>query len=219
MTRAQAWGMRSILHLSRAEPAELGRWILRTHAHSVDHDLGYWRAASALLSAWLQGRAGAIEEGLQRLQMGLDDYAASGSRLGLPQFHLLHADLKRVAGDKQGALDQLRIAEEQIAETGERLSESELFRFKGRLLMAGDDPDPEAAIVAFERAVATAHEQNARLLELQAATRLAEHRHKLGDGSAALERVAELSEWFDPDSQLMDVIRARALVASGTMAT
>jgi predicted ATPase len=218
VTRAQAWGVRSILHLSRAEPTELGRWVARTQAHSVDHDLGYWRAASTLIGAWLQGRAGALNEGMQRLQAGLDAYASSGSKLGLPHFHILHADLKRVAGDKQGALDQLGAAEQHIAETGERLSESELFRFKGRLLMWGDDADPDAALAAFDRAVRTAREQNARLLELQAATRMAEQQLKLGVPCSALERVGELSEWFGPGSELMDVIRARALVTSETMA-
>jgi class 3 adenylate cyclase/tetratricopeptide (TPR) repeat protein len=218
VTRAQAWGVRSILHLSRAEPVELGQWIRRTHAHSIDHDLGYWRAASALIGAWLQGRAGALNEGMQRLEGGLGAYATSGSKLGLPHFHILYADLKRVAGDKQGALEQLRAAERHIEETGERLSESELFRFKGRLLMSGDDADPDAALAAFDRAVLTAREQNAKLLELQAATRLAEHQLKLGAPCTALERVGELSDWFGPGSDLMDVIRARALVASETMA-
>ena len=218
VTRAQAWGMRSILHLSRAEPGDLGKWVARTHAHSVDHDLGYWRAASALLGAWLQGRAGALNEGMQRLQVGLDAYASSGSKLGLPHFHILYADLKRVAGDKQGALEQLRIGEQHIEETGERLSESELFRFKGRLLLSGDDPDADAALAAFDRAVLVARKQNARLLELQAATRLAEHQLRLGMPCTALERVGELSEWFGPGSEVMDVIRARALVASETMA-
>src|SRR5204862_256102 len=71
VTRAQAWGMRSILHLSRAEPAALGHWVRRTHAHSIDHDLGYWRAVSALLGGWLQGRSGGVEEGITRLEAGL----------------------------------------------------------------------------------------------------------------------------------------------------
>jgi predicted ATPase len=210
--------MRSILHLSRAEPADLGKWIARTQAHSVDNDLGYWRAVSTLLAAWLQGRAGALQQGQQRLEAGLEAYASSGSRLGLPHFHILYADLKRVARDRRGALDSLLAAEEHIAETGERLSESELFRFKGRLLMAGDSPDVEAATFAFEHAVSTAREQNAKLLELQAITRLAEHQQKIGDRCTALDRVAELSDWFGADSQLIDVVRARALVTSGTMA-
>jgi class 3 adenylate cyclase/predicted ATPase len=218
VTRAQAWGMRSILHLTRAEPVELGQWIHRTHAHSVDHDLGYWRAVSALLSSWLQGRAGAVELGTARFRESLDAYLASGSRLGLPYFYMLFADLRRVAGDRRGALDLIQAGEDYIAETGERYSESELYRFKGRLLMSGDAPDADGATAAFERGVAAARDQNAKLLELQAATRLADHLQRIGQTSPMLGRVAALCDWFGPASQLVDVERARALVASGTIA-
>jgi class 3 adenylate cyclase/tetratricopeptide (TPR) repeat protein len=218
VTRAQAWGMRSILHLSRSEPGELGRWIQRTYAQSVDHDLGYWRTFSSLIGAWLQARAGDLERGTRRLQHSLDEYIASGSKLGLPHFHILAADLRRVAGDKQGALDLLRAGEDYLDQTGEGFSESELFRFKGRLLATGDSPDPVAARAAFERAIRAAREQNAKMLELQAATRLAEHEAKLGEPPTVLDRVAALSDWFGPGSELVDVVRARTLLASETMA-
>jgi tetratricopeptide (TPR) repeat protein len=214
VTRAQAWGMRSILHLSRAQPAEFGQWVQKTHAHSVDHDLGYWRTVSTLLSAWFQGRAGQLEPGAARLRESLDAYLASGSRLGLPHFQILAADVRRVAGDHQGAIDMLRVGEDYIEETGERLSESELFRFKGRLLRT---EDPHGATAAFERAISTAREQNARLLELQAATRLAEHQGRLGEPCTVLDRIAELCEWFGP-AQLVDVDRARTLLEPETMA-
>jgi class 3 adenylate cyclase/predicted ATPase len=217
VTRAQAWGMRAILHLNRGEGEEMARWVQKTYAHSADNDLGYWLTASALLAAWMRGRAGELEAGTREFRARLDEYVGSGSRLGLPHFHILYADLRRTAGAFDDALALLRAGEEFIAETGERFSESELFRFKGRLLMCGDRPDPDAATAAFERAVATAREQNARLLELQAATRLVDHQVKLGEPTPVLDRVSELCEWFGPESQLTDVVRARSLLAE-TMA-
>ena len=218
VTRAQAWGMRSMLHLSRGEPVEMAKWVQRTHVHSVDNDLGYWRTVSSLLAGWLQGHAGELERGTRRLQDGLEEYIGSGSRLGLPHFQILSADLRRIAGDKEGALDQLRIGEEYIEETGERLSASELFRFKGRLLMTGDTPDADGATAAFERAVDVAREQGAQMLELRAAVRLAEHQRKMGEPCAGLDRIGALCDWFGPESQLPDVVRARMLVSPETMA-
>jgi class 3 adenylate cyclase/predicted ATPase len=214
LTRAQAWGMRSILHLSRGEPVELGQWVAKTHAQSVEHDLGYWRTFSALLGSWLQGRAGQVERGTARLQENLDAYIASGSKLGLPHFHILIADLRRHAGDHSGALEMVRVGEDYLEQTGERFSESELFRFKGRLLA---DNDPSGAAAAFERAVATAREQNAKMLELQALTRLTEHHRKHGRQPTELERVVELCDWFGAGVELTDVTRARDLLASETM--
>jgi hypothetical protein len=84
--------------------------------------------------------------------------------------------------------------------------------------MAGNSPDPQGATVAFERAVSAAREQNAKLLELSAATRLAEHQRRIGERRTALERVAALCDWFGPASELADVVRARTLVASESMA-
>ena len=218
VTRAQAWWMRGILHLNRTEPAEVAHWVERTRAHSVDHDLGYWRTVSSLLSGWLRGRAGELELGAARVQESLQAYLASGSRLGLPHFRVLLADLRVAAGDRRGALDELRAGEEYIEETGERFSESELFRFKGRVLMAGDAPDPHGATAAYERAVAAAREQNARMLELRAATRLTAHQRATGEPPTALDRLTALCEWFGPASDLPDVARARTLIASEPMA-
>ena len=214
VTRAQAWGMRSILHLSRAEPVEVGYWLDKTLAHSIDHDLGYWRTVSALFSGWLQGRAGELELGTTRLEESLDAYLASGSRLGVPHFHILLADLRLAAGDRRGALDALRGGEEYIEETGERFSESELFRLKARALMVGDSPDPDGATAAYERAVGAARDQKAKLLELRAANRFAAHQRTIGDTCTALDQVAALCHWFGPTSELPDVVRGRALVAS-----
>jgi predicted ATPase len=149
------------------------------------------------------------------VEESLDAYLGSGSRLGLPHFHILLADLWLAAGDQRRALDVLRVGEEYIEETGERFSESELFRFKGRVLMAGDSPDRDGATAAFERAVAAAREQNAKLLELRAATRLAELQSSVGETPSVQDRVAALCDWFPPASELADVVRGRALVAAG----
>jgi class 3 adenylate cyclase/tetratricopeptide (TPR) repeat protein len=217
VTRAQAWGVRSLLHLSRAEPAEFAEWLGRTRAHSVDHDLGYWRTVSSLLAGWARGRAGELERGTALLEESLGAYRASGSRLGTPHFQVLLADLRLAAGDRRGALEALRTGEEYIEETGERFSESELLRFKGRVLVAGDSPDPDAAAAAYERAVSVAREQNAKMLALRAATRLAALQRDSGEAPASLDDLAALCEWFPAASELPDVARARALVRSETM--
>jgi class 3 adenylate cyclase/tetratricopeptide (TPR) repeat protein len=212
--RAQAWGMRSILHLSRGEPAELSRWVRKTGAHSVDHDIGYWRTVSSLLGGWLRGRAGDLERGITLVEASLDAYLTMGSRLSLPHFQILLADLRLAAGDREGALDLLRSGEEHIEQTGERFSESELFRFKGRALMTGEHPDRRGATVAYERAVIAAREQNAKLLELRATTRLAAHQKAVGEPVTALRDLAVLCDWFDRSADLPDVARARLLLGA-----
>jgi predicted ATPase len=213
VTRAQAWAMRTVLS-TEAEPRELGHWVQTTLAHCVDHNLGYWRAVSSMYSAWLQGRAGELQLGTALFQEALEAYCGSGSRLSLPLFHILLADLRLAADDQHGALDVLRAGEEHIAATGERVTESELLQFKGRVLMSGASPDPYAATAAYERATTVAREQNAKLPELRAAVRLTAHQRSLGETCTAHERLSWLCDWFPPTSELPDVLRARTVVAA-----
>ncbi|MGH2896440.1 MAG: hypothetical protein ACRDPM_24660, partial [Solirubrobacteraceae bacterium] len=216
VTKAQAWGMRSILHLARGEPEELRHWTEKTRAHSADLNIGYWLTVSLLHAGWQQGRSGQLRPSIAVLEEQIDAYLASGSRLSLPHFYILLADLRLAAGDQPQALEALRAGRAHIIDTGERFSESELFRFMGRALMTGDSPDPEAATAAYEQAIAAAAEQNAKLLELRAVTGLAVHQGRTGEEATALERVAALCDWFGrvgSGSQLPDTVRARRLLS------
>ena len=212
VTRAQAWGMRAMLHLSRTERDEFVHWVDQTRRHSLEHNLGYWSTVSSLFSAWVQGRAGELQAGTERMQKSLDDYLSSGSSLGIPLFYTLLADLLLMAGERQRALEALRAGEHYIDETGERFSKSELLRVMGRALMSGEAPDPDAATLAFERAVASARDRNARLLELRASTHLAAHQRQVGVQSTERERLEALCEWFGPEPELPDVTRARGVL-------
>ncbi len=218
VTQAQAWGMRSILDLMRGERDQMRRWVERTHAVSVDANIEYWRALSSVLQAWEQGRDGDLAGGIVRLEESLARYLRSGARLGVSHFYIYLANLRSAAGDRAGALEALGHAEHHIQTTGEALAESELYRLKGRVLMAGDDPDASAATAAYEQSVAAARRQNARLLELSAASRLAVHQLKIGQPPTLLARVAELDEWFAPGCGVADVVRARRLLAAESAA-
>jgi class 3 adenylate cyclase/tetratricopeptide (TPR) repeat protein len=214
VTRAQAWGMRAILHLTRAEPAEFGHWVEQTRAHCVEHSVGYWRILATLFEGWLLGRSGQLDAGSRQLEESLDAYTRAGSTLSLPHFHILLADLRLVAGDRAGALDLLRVGEEYIEASGERFSESELQRFKGRVLMTGSTPEPDAATEAYHRAVEVAREQEAKLLELRAATHLVTHERRIGSGNGSIAELAAVCDWFtDEAADLPDVSRARALLS------
>jgi predicted ATPase len=204
--------MRAGLMLTRGELAPLGPWLERARAHSAERNIGYWQTVCSLWAAWLRGRCGELEAGVASLREELVAYVAAGSRLALPHFYILLADLLLASGDRRGALDALRSGEEHIEATGERFSECELNMFLARALMAGGEPDPAAATAAYERAVDVARLQDAALLELRAASQLAAHQRQIGDDPTALPRVESLCNWFGPESRLPDVVRARALI-------
>jgi len=183
VTRAQAWGMRSILHLTRGESVELSYWVDKTLAVSIDSNIAYWRAVSSTLSGVAAGPEPGSGRRIARLEESMEDYLRSARVSACPISASTSPDLRLAAGEQAKALDALRIGEEHIEATGEGFAESELFRFKGRVLMAGGSPDPGAATVAYDRAVSSA-----RAPERQAAR--AARLHTAGGAPGADRRAA-----------------------------
>ena len=188
VTRAQAWGMRSLLHLARSELAELGRWIERAHAHSTEYNVGYWRALSSLLRGWMQARGGELEAGRRRVDEGLQAYLRSGALLGLSRFYVLRAGLCVMAGDRAGAFRDVEAAEQHVAQTGERYAEAELYRFKGRLLIETDPARRPRRLRARRRRRARAVRRAARAASGDRARRAGAHERHRGDHGRACGR-------------------------------
>jgi class 3 adenylate cyclase/tetratricopeptide (TPR) repeat protein len=211
VTLAQAWGMRSLFHLDRNDAAELFYWAEKTRTFSADRSIPYWKNLSELIVGWLRGRGGELGAGIADMEAGIEAYRDAGNRLGLPLFHMLLADLRRIAGDLGRALDELAIGEAHIAATGERFSDVALLLAKGRALMSFAEPDVQGAGAAFAGALEAARNQGARLLQLRAATQLTWHQRSVGESCTAINDIAELSDWFPASSDLADVTAARAI--------
>ncbi len=213
VTRAQAFFMRTALHLSRGEADEFSRWVEDTRAYSAEYGIGYWRTLSSVYSAWRQAWAGELATGMQRLKDSIDAYVQSHSRLGLAHLYILLADLQLAAGDASAALGALAAGEEYVEASGEMFSVSELYRSKARALMTPGIRDPAAALDALERAVETASAQSARLPQLRALAQLVGLERKVGrPDAAAAQQLADLCDWFGSPCPLADVVRARDLL-------
>ncbi len=215
VTLALAWGMRCVLLLVTGQHEEFARWLARTDAHCTERNIGYWSTVCKIWTAWAHGLQGDAENQVRVLEGLIAAYASSGGRVATPHFRALLAEVQLAAGARGPALTSVAIGQRHIDASGERLYEPELQWLTGRALIAGPDPDPAAATSAFERAVASARDQEARLLELRAATGLALHQRRIGAPVTVLESIAGLCEWFGRDSTLPDVVRARAVLADG----
>jgi tetratricopeptide (TPR) repeat protein len=213
VVRAQVWFMRSILHLARLEPREFGEWVEKVRAYSVDRNIRYWRTLASAYSNWGRAMAGDQGGGVAPLQASIDSYVKSGARLGLVHLYVLLADLQLAADARGAALGAIALAEEQMAHSGERLTEVELLRAKARVLTAGTHPDLAAAAGELRRAVDVAGLQGARLPQLRALGQLVAQKRRAGEDAARDEQqLAALCECFPSDSELPDVRRARVLL-------
>jgi predicted ATPase len=218
VTRAQAGGMRSLMHLTRGELAELADCVEQTRSFAAERNLSYWATFTTLIEAWLAGRTGDPAAGVARPREEMETYLRAGSRLGLPMFANLLADLCQHAGDMAGARDAIEIGEEHIAATGERFSECQLLITKGDLFITGSHLDPLGARTAYEAAATAARHQHARPLELRALARLTALEERLGEPCTTVAAMADLVAWFGPESAMPDVVRARVLLARQELA-
>jgi predicted ATPase len=212
MTMAQTWGMRALLHGARHEFADMARWADRTHAFAADRGIAYWLHLSALLRHSARARTHGLSAGIERVSASLDDYTATGARLGLPDFLLVLASLHLANADPGEAMKVIERAEQHIAETGERYSASFVLRAKGDVLRALDPGDPGPPEACYRDAIAVANAQGARLPELRAATSLMRLRKDRGHLGDAKEILATCCASFST-SDIDDVRRARALLA------
>jgi class 3 adenylate cyclase/tetratricopeptide (TPR) repeat protein len=216
VTRAQVWFMRAILHLGRSELDEFSEWVERARGFSVDRNIRYWRTLASAYSNWARGMLRDREEGIAQLEASIDSYLQSGARLGLAYLHVLLANLQLDVGALTDALATVGRGQEHMVRTGERLAEVDLLGCKARVLVAGAEPDNAAAIATLQQAVEVGERQGARLPQLRVLRALVLRRRRAGEDSSGDEqRLAELCSRFESDSQLADLLRARAIVRPG----
>jgi predicted ATPase len=96
--------------------------------------------------------------------------------------------------------------------TGERWYEAELYRLKGALLLQQSSENHLEAETCFHHALAIARHQQARSLELRAATSLARLWQQQGKRQEAHDLLAPVYNWFTEGFNTLDLKEAKALL-------
>ena len=153
----------SKLVLPRAEEA---------FAISDKHGFAYYLACAGILSGWAAAVQGDTATGLPKLRNGLDGLQATGTEIRLPFYYGLLAEACGFAGQPGEALANLANAFAFQSKNGELWFAPELHRIQGDvLLQSGNESE---ARISYGRAIETARQTAAQLLELRAAARLRE---------------------------------------------
>ncbi len=176
-----------------------------------------------------QGNPG---EGIAQMLRSIEAYRAKGANLMMTCYLGLAADLYGMEWQIAEGLNVVDEALAMTARTGERWWEAELHRTKGKLLIkraiadAGslpslDDQSPLASIepstlaeteACFQRAMEVAGRQNAKSLELRAATSLGRFWWLLGKKEEARAMVVKVLGWFTEGADTADLNDAKALI-------
>ncbi|HSX83166.1 MAG TPA: hypothetical protein VLQ80_31985, partial [Candidatus Saccharimonadia bacterium] len=96
--------------------------------------------------------------------------------------------------------------------TGARLYEPELYRLKGELLLQQQADNQAEAEICFHQAMAIAQSQQAKSLELRAASSLARLWQRQGKRAEAHALLAPVYGWFTEGFGTADLREAKALL-------
>jgi predicted ATPase len=169
-------------------------------------------ALGTLMRGWALATQGQGPEGMAQMQQSLQALQALGVRLGRPYWLALLAESAGQQG--QDTTGQRWLAEALVTahRTGERNHEAELYRLQGELLLSQEVPDRAGAAEALGQALAVARRQQAKMLELRAATSLARLWQQQGQHPAARALLAPLYGWFTEGFETADLQEASALL-------
>src|SRR5918995_3753889 len=202
------WTLHQLLRDGRAGQAQAEALIALT----TEQGLPLWLAAGVVIRGWALAAGGRAEEGIAVIRRGLADYRATGAALFSPYFLVLLADAHGRADQATIGLSLLADALEGVERTGVRWVEAELHRLRGELSLALPEPDQSEAEACFRQALAVAHEQQAKLWELRAATSLARLWRDQRRRNEAHDLLAPIYGWVTEGFDTVDLNEAKALL-------
>jgi class 3 adenylate cyclase/predicted ATPase len=201
------------MYLGRVGPEpEVRREAEALVAFAVELGFPLPAAVGLVVEGWALSAAGSVEDGIARMCRGLADYRATGATLWVPDLLALLADSHLRLGRAAAGLAVVQEALDRTEDGGSRWLEAELRRLQGELLLIGPEPRPDQAAAAFERALAVARAQGARMWELRAATSLARLRRDAGAPAEAVLLLGPVHAWFSEGLATPDLVAARRLL-------
>jgi predicted ATPase len=230
-----AWALNHTarLHYLRREGQAAQEWIQSQLPLSGEHGFPYWLAVGTILRGWALAEQGKSAEGISQLCRGLAAHQATGSNLNRPDYLAMLAEAYGKAGQAEAGLYTVAEALAAVDRTEERFYEAELYRLKGELSLqksrvgiahhdgtvaeagtvGGARPTgEEEAEVCFLKAIDIARKQQAKSLELRAATSLARLWRQQGKQAEARQMLAEVYNWFTEGFDTKDLQEAKALL-------
>jgi predicted ATPase len=174
------------------------------------HRMPEWLANATLSRGCALVGLGQEEEGIVQLRAGLADWNVTGSHVQETQWLGIIAEAHLQAGQFDDALTALDRGVATAAETGECHYQAELHRLRGLLLAKRGEAAGAASWL--HRAIDTARSQEAKSLELRAATSLARLWAGEGRRAEARDLLAPIYGWFTEGFDTLDLIDAKALL-------
>jgi predicted ATPase/class 3 adenylate cyclase len=200
----------ALLHNFRREFAAAHRRAEAAIAVANEYGLSQWLANATLCRGFAMVGLGQQAEGIAQLRAGLAAWNGINAHLLEAQWLGVIAEAHLQAGQFDDARSALDRAAETAAATGESHYQAELCRLRGEILTKTGE-DAEAASW-FLRAIDTARSQQAKSLELRAATSLARLWRDQGKQAEARDLLGPVYGWFTEGFDTADLKETKTLL-------
>jgi predicted ATPase/DNA-binding winged helix-turn-helix (wHTH) protein len=171
-----------------------------------------WAAHGTGLRGWALAMQGQDAEGVTQVRQGLAAWRAHGAVIAVPFWCTVLADVCDHLGHPADGLQALAEAHTLVEQHDERWWEAEVCRLRGVLLLRQPETPPAEAAAWVQRALDVARRQEAKSLELRAATSLARLWQQQGKRTEAYELLAPVYGWFTEGFDTADLQDAKALL-------
>lgn len=181
-------------------------------AIATKYNLGLFVAEATLHAGFARASQGEIAQGIAQICDGIAYYKTIDERMFVPYMMARLAEIYLQVGQPEDALAVLREAIAMTEQTGESFWYVELLRLSGNALRAtgATVSDIESW---YQHALQIARQQQAKSLELRAATSLARLWQQQGRIAEAYHLLAGIYGWFTEGFETADLIEAKALLA------
>jgi predicted ATPase len=194
-------------------------------ALSTEHGFPLWLAHGTITRVGALTQQGQVEECITQMRQGLTTVQTEVAR---PFGLTLLAEAYGKVGQAAEGLSVLAEALAFVDKTGVRYYEAELYRLKGTLTLQSKVQGPKSKVeknsesgvwsseseaeVCFLKAIEIARKQQAKSLELRAATSLARLWQQQGKREEAHKLLSEIYNWFTEGFDTQDLQEAKALL-------
>jgi predicted ATPase len=149
---------------------------------------------------------------MAQVRQGIAAWRATGAALLVPYFCTILADVADQLGHPEDGLQGLGEAYTLVEQHDERWWEAEIHRLRGVLLLRQTGTPQAEAETWLQRALDVARHQEAKSLELRAATSLSRLWQRQGQRAEAHALLAPIYGWFTEGFDTADLQEAKALL-------
>ena len=201
----------AMLQAWRASPEVFSQFAEEANGVTSEYKATYYHAWANILLCFSRAIQQPNADNLNQLNTAIEVFIGTGARVRLPVYYTLMAQACLQAGQFSAGLDALEKALSEALQNNEHWWDSEIYRLRGELLWAQKASVRDIGSI-FQHSLEIARVQEAKSLELRAATSLARFFQSRSRNEEAKQCLQGVFTWFKEGFKTPDLQAAQALI-------